>query len=231
MIHDYGEEKMSGWESRLGLAPVAAAVAAATAGGLLPQEVYAQKPGANMSTVIADAGYGLRFAPTVETDVKDFIPFDASVLKGKPYILVQGYNGCQFCSKISQNLAKIRKELDRNGAADVPIVVINVKPSEDAPDIKDYVQNYIDVGACANAEDYGRNFFILFPKDRAAAVKLQQDIEASFNREDEDSHGMKISVVNGTGICTSAALGTSEGERSTRLVNAIVEAVGQARGR
>ncbi len=222
---------MSGWERHLGMKPVVAAVAAVAAGGLAPHEVMAQKPGQNTSSIIANKDYGLEYATSAQGKAEDFKAFDPATLKGKPYILVQGYNGCQFCSLISQNLSKIRKELDQNGAADVPIVVINVKPESDRYDVKEYAQAYVDVGACSKPEDFGSKFIIAFPKSRDAAVKLQQDIEAAFNREDPDSHGLKIAVINGTGVCTTAALGTSQGERSTRLVNSIVDAVGAARGR
>lgn len=220
------------WQRNVGLAPVAAIVATVGAVGLAPQDVFAQKPGQNTSSIIAKGDYGLKFAPNETAKSEDFVAFDPTdKLKGKPYILVQGYHGCQFCSKISQNLAKIRKALDDAGKRDIPIVVINVKPESDAAKVKDYAQSYVDVGACAKMEDFGNKFLIVFPKDRDAAVKLQEDIEASFNRKDANSHGLKISVVDGKGVCTTAALGTVEGDKSTRLVNSITEALGAGRGK
>ena len=219
------------WQRNLGLKPVAAMVATAAAVGLAPHEVFAQKAGQNTSAIIAKGDYGLKYALDAKAKPGDFAAFDPTEkLKGKQYILVEGYNGCQFCSKISRNLAKIRKALDDAGKSDIPIVVINVKPETDAANVKEYAEAYAEVGACKK-EDVGKTFFLVFPKNRNTAVKLQESIEASFNREDPDSHGLKIAVVDGKGVCTTAALGTVEGEKSTRLVTTITEALGAGRGK
>ena len=220
------------WQRHLGLKPVAAIVTAAAAVGLAPHEVFAQQAGQNTSAIIAKGDYGLKYAPNEKAEPKDLVAFDPTEkLKGKQYILVEGYNGCQFCNKIGVNLGKIRKALDDAGKSDVPIVVINVKPESDSKAVKEYAQNYIDVGACAKMEDFGKKFFIVFPKNRDAAVKLQESIEASFNREDPNSHGLKIAVIDDKGVCTAAALGTVEGDKSTKLVTTITQALGAGRGK
>lgn len=219
------------WQRNLGLKPAAAMVATMGAIGLAPHEVFAQQAGQNTSAIIAKGDYDLKYAPDATATPADFRAFDPTEqLKGKSYVLVEGYNGCQFCSKISRNLAKIRKALDNAGKSDVPIVVINVKPETDAANVKEYAQAYVNVGACKK-EEVGKSFFLVFPKNRQAAVNLQENIEASFNREDVDSHGLKITVVDGKGVCTVAALGTVEGEKSSRLVTTITQALGAARGK
>ncbi len=201
--------------------------------GLAPHEVFAQQAGQNTTTIISNKDYGLKYAKDSNAKPEDLVAFDpAEKLKGKPYILVEGYAGCQFCNKIGVNLGKIRKALDAAGKSDIPIVVVNVMPETDAANVKDYAQAYVDVEACAKLEDFGKNFFIAFPKNREKAVKLQEDIEASFNREDPESHGLKIAAVNEKGVCTAAALGTVTGDdKAAKLVKTITEALGAGRGK
>ena len=207
------------------------AALAAAALVLTPTAVFAQKAGMNITNILADTSYGLQYSPDAKPNYMK--PFDPKkLLAGKPYILVEGFNGCQFCNKISVNLGKIRKQLDATGHSDVPIVVVNIKPETDKPEVAGYAKSYKEVGALHTMTDFGKKFFIAFPSSHAKANAFQDAIEASFNRSDPSSHGLKIAAVNAQGICTVAALGTVEGyDKSTRLVNTIVSGLGLEKGR
>lgn len=164
-------------------------------------------------------------------------PFDVNVLAGKPYILIFGYKGCNYCNQISQNLAQLKKE---GGAAleNVPVVLVNVTPegdktqSEPDPDRdnkRDYVASYYGLGvgqsraqaeaiealppekqlqAAQKAYDddkalaaKDRNFHLVFPPSNEAAQALQASMGVARNKDDAQSHGMRMALVDGSGRC------------------------------
>lgn len=79
-------------------------------------------------------------------DLKDQYgkPFNTpDMLKGKPYLLVFGYESCPFCEgRISKNLAAIQQEV----GFDVPIVVVSIHPEADYENRADYINKYREIG-------------------------------------------------------------------------------------
>jgi len=219
------QKKEKSWGEQQGtkrdfLKAVRNAVIGFAAAAYLPlEELFAQKPGENMSQILGNAEYGLKTGEAAA--------FNPASFAGKPYILIQGYNGCPFCDQITQNVSKIHKALEASEhpqLKNIPIVIVNVKPETDRANAIAYKARIASTGIAEGAIQ------LYFPQSREKAVDLQNAIGASFNREDVNSHGMRIAVVDGSGKCTAAALGTHEGAKSDALVNSISKAVGETVG-
>jgi len=181
-------------------------------------------------------------------------PVDVNTLAGKPYILLFGYKGCNYCNQISQNLAQIKKE---GGAAleNIPVVLVNVtlegdktqsEPDPDRNNKRDYVAGYYGIGvgqsraqadainalppekqleAAQKAYDddralaaKDRNFHIVFPPSNKAAQELQSALGVSRNLTDDQSHGMRLALVDGSGKCRFSMYAAS----TTDKVNAVL---------
>lgn len=189
-------------------------------------------------------------------------PFDVNTLVGKPYILLFGYKGCNYCNQISQNLAQIKKE---GGAAleNVPVVLVNVTPEGDktqsAPEAdrdnkRDYVASYYGIGvgqsraqaeaiealppekqleAAQKAYDddkalaaKDRNFHLVFPPSNKAAQELQAALGVSRNLTDDQSHGMRLALVDSAGKCRFSMYAASTNEKvNDALISGMKEAI------
>jgi cytochrome oxidase Cu insertion factor (SCO1/SenC/PrrC family) len=190
-------------------------------------------------------------------------PFDVNSLAGKPYVLIFGFNGCQYCNLISQNLARLR-ESQSDAVQHLPIVVVNVTPetdrantadkAQDHEDRKNYVSGYYGFGICqspeaaqkiretadaqkmdvageqfeadANIAQKDRKFHLVFPPSNQAAQALQEALGVIRAQGDDQSHGMMMAVVDGSGKCVASKYAaTSSPKKCEALVNEITAAV------
>lgn len=207
---------------------ISATGAAAVATGSWQDTVSAQETGINYTQKLSKY-------PVKDQYGKNF---NWDTLKNKPYILAFGYNGCQYCDIIGNNLGKIRESLQGDDTLkDVPIVVVNIHPTEDLKDAKGYVANYHEIGVFQRSSDgnvypdsiserrtLGEEAFeemksrpaservlhILFPANEDMDRQMQRDVRARYIPSDKNSHGLRIAVVDKNGECRFAEDGTVE---------------------
>ena len=180
-------------------------------------------------------------------------PFKMTSLSGKPYVLIFGYNGCQYCNMISQNLAKLRA-VDDSKVQDVPIVVVNVTPETDRKDRRDYVAGYYANGVCQSPEEAtaikaapdaqkmdtataaydkdeaiaqaDRKFHLVFPPSNAAAQALESSMDITRDPTDDQSHGLYMALVDGSGKCVASKFAaTSDPAKCKALVDKMTSAI------
>lgn len=175
----------------------------------------AQKPGDNITGVLK------KFELTNQNKEK----FDASILAGKPYLLVLGVykraDGkiCPSCDEIAKTLGKIRKKYPG-----ITIVAVNTKPDDEKGNGDEIVKHYKSQGV----RD-AQTLHVLFPESNAKAVEFQGEdgIKARFNEKDIDSHSLKIGVVDSSGKCVEAVLGTDI--KNAEKVTSALNKLGQTR--
>ncbi len=165
-----------------------------------PAEVQAQKVDMEISRTVDNLITGGK-NKLKDSEGNSFNP--AETFKGKPYILVFGLNNCKFCDEISTNLGKIAEKAGDNMP---PIVMLDVVPEKDNNEdgIKALKEKYSDKGM--------KNVTFVFPETKEQAQLLQNKkdgLDAARNPNKDESHGMRIAVVNNRGVCVAAPLCTN----------------------
>ena len=179
--------------------------------------------------------------------------FKMDSLEKKPYVLIFGYNGCQYCNLISQNLARLRA-VDDSKVQDVPVVVVNVTPDVDRKDSRDYVAGYYANGVCQSQEEAAvikatpdaqklaaaqsaydtdkdivqadRKFHLVFPPSNKAAQDLEDSMGVTRDPTDDQSHGVYMALVDASGKCiVSEFAATSNKEKCETLVKNMTAAI------
>lgn len=242
--------------------------ATAAAGAVLPEVAWAQRAGTgiNITDILAskplDDQYGQPFKPQ-------------TTLKGRPYLLVQGFLHCPGqCLRIRTNLGIVRRALEEQASAleaarkpkeaealrNIPIVWVNVNPDDDRKEpeaclIEAYKRGiWQDAGhgkrfpadeesriaLAKQAFAEGKNqveaaiadkkepdlskrlVHVVFPQSQQAVIDLQDKMGAYFNKADPQSHGSRISLIDGGGKIVAAPSGlVTDKKQQADLANLI----------
>jgi len=202
-----------------------AASATVTALGAGVHEAQGQNVGTQITNRLADSKFPLSYGLSEQAKADELKAFDfAKQLAGKSYVLVFGFKECQFCNKIGGNLAQLREYMDKTGKQDIPIVVINTRPSKNRSELTGYVEEYTAAGVCKEGM-YNKNFYILFPKNEDQAVAMQTAIGGIFNQKDPKAHVTKIVAVDPQGVCTWAEFGALDSEQNLELMRNAKQAI------
>lgn len=71
--------------------------------------------------------------------------FDPVSLGKGPALVLFGYGGCPMCQKITQSVAVIQEEMEKQGRR-VPIVVVSVQPEDDRDNMEYYLSGFYSKG-------------------------------------------------------------------------------------
>ena len=172
-----------------------------------------------MSKVLADAQYGLSYSAASENATPDkFVNFNPTpALIGKPYVMVFGLNECQLCSKVTDNLKKIREYLDSNKKENVPIVVVSHLPDKDKHHLQEFAKSYRSAGVYKDGQ-FNKNFFLVFPESNKAAKAMEKALHLHFNKNVERSHPLEITIMDKDGKCGFSELGDVVGSEANELI-------------